>query len=63
MFQNLENPTTTCDEDAILWEGRKEFILAITSTLFMYHHCSLILNRQIPITIVSLHDWVLFSAH
>jgi hypothetical protein len=40
VFQNLENPATTCDEDAILWEERKEFILAITSTLFMYHYQS-----------------------
>jgi hypothetical protein len=61
VFQNPENPAATSDEDAILWEERKEFILAITLTLFMYHYCSLVLNRQIPITVVSLHGWVLFS--
>jgi hypothetical protein len=61
VFQNLENPAATSDEDAILWEERKEFILAMTSTFFIYHYCSLVLSKQISITVDSLHGWVLFS--
>jgi hypothetical protein len=63
VFQNLEKSVMTCNENSILWEEREEFILAMTSPLFMYHYCSLVFSRQISITVVSLHGWVLFSIH